>query len=111
MIEKAVILQPADGYIIDSLGWAYYRLGRYDDAVPYIEKAVEIRPYDSVINDHLGDVYWKIGRYSEANFQWKRAINLTKEQDKISALRHKIKNGLPPTKPDTDTAKKQDLSP
>ena len=56
--------------IIDSLGWAYYRLGRYDDAVRELEKAVELKAGDPVINDHLGDAYWKVGRTLEAKFQW-----------------------------------------
>ena len=55
MIKTAVDLRPNDGYIVDSLGWAYYRLGRYDEAVTQLERAVELQPDDSVINDHLGD--------------------------------------------------------
>ena len=70
MIKKAVELRPKDGYIIDSLGWAFYRLGRYDEAVKELERAIELRPEDPVINDHLGDAYWKVGRQLEARFQW-----------------------------------------
>ena len=66
MLQRAVELSPRDGMIIDSLGWAYYRLGRYDDAVRELEKAVELKPGDPVINDHLGDAYWKVGRKLEA---------------------------------------------
>ncbi|MGE4313896.1 MAG: tetratricopeptide repeat protein, partial [Pseudobdellovibrionaceae bacterium] len=53
MIRKAVQLQPEDGYITDSLGWVYFRLGEYDNALPYLEKAVELLPYDATVNDHL----------------------------------------------------------
>ncbi len=73
MLQKAVELAPRDGMIIDSMGWAYYRLGRYDDAVRELEKAVELKAGDPVINDHLGDAYWKVGRRSEAKFQWTHA--------------------------------------
>ena len=54
MIEKAVELRPEDGYIIDSLGWAHYRLGNIPSAIEYLEKAIELVPEDPTINDHLG---------------------------------------------------------
>ncbi|TIO66060.1 MAG: tetratricopeptide repeat protein, partial [Mesorhizobium sp.] len=69
MIQKAVDLRPSDGYIVDSLGWAYYRLGRFDDAVREMERAVSLKPEDPVLNDHLGDAYWRVGRKLEAPFQ------------------------------------------
>jgi len=74
MIKKAVELRPQDGYIVDSLGWAYYKLGRYDEAVVELEKAVKLRPEDPTINDHMGDAYWRVGRQLEATFQWHHAI-------------------------------------
>lgn len=75
MIERAVAASPNSGYIIDSLGWVYYRLGRYDEAVVQMERAVELEAVDPVVNDHLGDVYWAVGRKREAQFQWKRALS------------------------------------
>jgi Flp pilus assembly protein TadD len=81
LIEKAIAASPRDGYIIDSLGWAYYRLGRFDEAVVELEKAVLLRPTDSPINDHLGDAYWKVGRKLEARFQWRVASDLATEDD------------------------------
>ena len=48
-------MRPYDGYIVDSVGWAYYRLGRYDDAAQTLEAAVLLVPGDPTINDHLGD--------------------------------------------------------
>lgn len=65
MIERAVQLRPNDGAIIDSLGWALYRRGRYNDAVVQLERAVELRGGDAVITDHLGDAYWRVGRYEK----------------------------------------------
>ena len=75
MIERAVAARPDSGYIVDSLGWVLYRLGRYDEAVSHMERSVELMPVDPVVNDHLGDVYWAVGRYLEAEFQWKRALS------------------------------------
>ena len=75
LIERAVALRPDSGYIIDSLGWGLYRLGRYGEAVGHMERAVELMPIDPVVNDHLGDVYWAVGRYREAEFQWHRALS------------------------------------
>ena len=65
LIRKAVELRPSDGYIVDSLGWAHYRLGEYDDAVRELERAVSLKPDDPVLNDHLGDAYWRVGRKLE----------------------------------------------
>ncbi len=101
MIRKAVDLRPKDGYIVDSLGWAYYRLGRYEEAVAELEKAVELRPEDPVINDHLGDAYWKVGRRLEARFQWNHARDLGPEPEELPKILEKIASGLPeePTAP------------
>ncbi|MEL6511522.1 MAG: tetratricopeptide repeat protein [Pseudomonadota bacterium] len=75
MIETAAAERPDSGFIIDSLGWVLYRLGRYDEAVGHMERAAELMPVDPVVNDHLGDVYWAVGRETEAQFQWKRALS------------------------------------
>lgn len=81
MIERAVAARPDSGYIVDSLGWVLYRLGRYDEAVGHMERAVELMPVDPVVNDHLGDVYWAVERYREAEFQWKRALSFIDPDD------------------------------
>lgn len=94
MLVRAVELRPDDGYIVDSLGWVYYRLGEYDKGVTYLERAVELRPQDSVINDHLGDAYWRVGRRQEARFQWHRALSLEPEEDEAQRIEDKIERGL-----------------
>ncbi|WAJ29788.1 tetratricopeptide repeat protein [Antarcticirhabdus aurantiaca] len=96
MIRKAVELRPNDGYIIDSLGWAYYRLGRYPEAVEELERAVLITPADPTINDHLGDAYWRVGRQREARFQWDRALkgDPAPAEDVALKIRQKLSNGL-----------------
>lgn len=96
MIRKAVELRPRDGYIVDSLGWAYYRLGRYDEAAAELERAVSIRPEDAVINDHLGDAYWRAGRKLEATFQWNHARDMKPDPDVLAQIKKKLVEGLPP---------------
>jgi tetratricopeptide (TPR) repeat protein len=108
MIEKAVEQRPNDGYIIDSLGWAHYRLGNYQKAVEELERAVELRPSDPTINDHLGDAYWRVGRKLEANFQWNRALTLDPPEEEVVAIREKIENGLPAEKPRATAEERSD---
>ena len=97
LIKKAVELSPDDGYILDSLAWAYYRLGRYQEAVAPMEKAILTMSQDPLVNDHLGDIYWKVGRYREAEIQWQRALSLDPtETDDVDPdrLRAKLDRGL-----------------
>jgi len=94
MIERAVALRPDSGYIVDSLGWVLYRLGRFDEAVAPMERAVELEANDSIINDHLGDVYWMVGRTREAEFQWSRALSFDPEPADADRIRRKLELGL-----------------
>jgi len=94
-IRKAVKLKPDDGYYVDSLGWAYYRLGNLPAAVETLERAVELKPDDPIINDHLGDAYWKVGRRIEAKYQWQQALTLNPEDDLVATIKQKIETGLP----------------
>jgi tetratricopeptide (TPR) repeat protein len=95
MIRRAVDQRPDDGYIVDSLGWAYYRIGNFEDAVKNLERAIDLKPEDPTINDHLGDAYWRIGRTLEAKFQWAHARDLKPEPDDLPKIEAKIENGLP----------------
>ncbi len=101
LIRAAVDLRPKDGYIIDSLGWAYFRLGRYEEAVTQLERAVELNPADPVINDHYGDALWKAGRRLEAQFQWNHARDLGPAKDELPKILKKIQSGL--VDPDAST--------
>ena len=94
MIERAVKESPDSGYIVDSLGWGYYKLGRYEKAVPNLERAAELMPVDPIVNDHLGDVYWMVGRKTEAEFQWRRALSFDPEEQDIERIKKKLKVGL-----------------
>lgn len=93
LIEKAVALEPNSGAIVDSLGWAHYKLGRYEEAKKYLEKAVVLTPYSATIIDHLGDAYWRVGRKREATYQWRRALEFDPTDDEIAAIQTKLDAG------------------
>jgi len=95
MIEKAVKASPDNGFILDSLGWAQYLMGEYEEAVISLEDAVSIEPGDPTINDHLGDAYWKVGREREARFQWSHALALDPTDEVREVLNEKMESGLP----------------
>ena len=88
---------PSDGYIVDSLGWAFFKLDRFDQAVTTLEQAVQLKPNDPQINDHLGDAYWRDGRQLEAHFQWNIAASLDTDGTLKAALAKKQANGLDAT--------------
>ena len=94
MLQRAAQQKPDDGFIIDSLAWAYYRLKQFDKAVLYQEKAVSLEPGDPVLNDHLGDIYWKLGRHNEARFQWQRALAFKPDADLVKPIEAKLQHGL-----------------
>ena len=98
MLRRAVSLRPEDGYIVDSLGWAHYRLGDFEEALRELERAISLKPSDPTVNDHLGDAYWRVGRKLEAQFQWNHARDLNPEPDDLARIQDKIKNGLPDDK-------------
>jgi len=90
MLEKAVGLAKNDGHIVDSLGWVYYRLGRYEDALRELERALTMVPGEAVVNEHLGDVYWRLGRKREAVFKWRHARDLKPEPDELVRIEKKL---------------------
>jgi tetratricopeptide (TPR) repeat protein len=94
MIEKAVASQPEEGAYVDSLGWAYYRLGQYPKAVEMLERAVSLDAGDAEINDHLGDAYWRVGRRDEARFQWQAVLTLKPDPDVKSRAEAKLASPL-----------------
>ena len=95
MILKAADQRPNDGYIIDSLGWAFYQTGKYEEAVINLEKAVELES-DSIIIDHLGDALFYSGRKLEAIFQWKRALEFEPTDKMINIIKKKIEGIIIP---------------
>jgi Flp pilus assembly protein TadD len=93
MLEKARTLKPYDGYIVDSVGWAYYRLGRFGDAAKTLQDAILLVPGDPTINDHYGDALWKVGRKLDARFQWNHALAFGPEADQKTLIEKKLQTG------------------
>jgi len=94
LIERAVAAQPDQGYILDSLAWALFRLNRVDEALIPMEQASLLEPVDPVVTDHLGDVYWANGRVLEAQFQWRRALSFDPLETDATRIRRKLDIGL-----------------
>jgi tetratricopeptide (TPR) repeat protein len=95
MLHRAVELQPDDGYIVDSLGWAHFKLGQFAEAAETLERAIALKPADPVLNDHLGDAYWRVNRRTEAHFQWNHARDMGPEPEDLPGILKKIEFGLP----------------
>jgi len=74
MIKKAVDLEPANGAYLDSLGWAYFKLGKYELAEDNLTKAAQHMGSDPTVQHHLGDLYQKTGRLKLAAAHWERAL-------------------------------------
>jgi tetratricopeptide (TPR) repeat protein len=94
MIEKAVAADPEQGYIIDSLAWAYFKLGRYAEALAPMERASLLEPVDPIVTDHLGDIYWMNDRKLEARFQWRRALSFEPTETDQKRILRKLEVGL-----------------
>ncbi len=95
LIARAAEIDPGNANIQDSLGWARYQQGRYEQAVGILEGAVDGEPANAVINDHLGDAYWQVGRRREAVFQWNRVLTLEPDAELRTAVEQKLESGLP----------------
>jgi tetratricopeptide (TPR) repeat protein len=106
MLTLAAKLKPEDGYIADSLGWVYYKMHDFENAIPHLERAVELMPYDATLNDHLGDAYWQVGRKNEAKYQWERAVNYSEDNqaDLKADVQEKLANGIERLEPANDNA-------
>jgi len=107
MIVDAYNQYPTDGHITDSLGWAFYEIGKYDQAVRYLEKAAELEPANALISDHLGNAYWLAGRKNEARFQWHHTLTQQDESGEVirEDVKKKISRGVKGHRPHTYDAK------
>ena len=95
MLEKANNLRSNDPYITDSLGWALFKLQRYEESKNYLQLAVKLLPGDPIVNDHYGDVLWKSGKQLQARYYWNYVLNLEKtEEDLKKAVEEKLIKGL-----------------
>ena len=82
LIKQALALRPTDFYILDSMGWVLYRLGRLDEAIEYLRKALSIRQ-DPEIAAHLGEVLWVRGEREQARQVWEAALQQTPEDSRL----------------------------
>jgi Flp pilus assembly protein TadD len=91
LIQKAMALKPNQGYITDSLGWVYFKLGEYEKAVTELEKANQLTPDDSTITEHLADGYAKLNRVNKAIEAYDRALTLEPKPDQMERIKGKLK--------------------
>ena len=91
MLKKANSLKSNDGYITDSLGWAFFKLKKFTQAKLYLQKAVKLMPSDPIINDHYADALWMTGERIQARYYWNYVLKLEKAEDN---LRNKVKNKI-----------------
>ena len=101
MIRIAVEAEPENGAFVDSLGWALYLLGRYDEALVELEKALKLEPTEPEIIEHLGDVYWQVGRRRDAEFQWRRALSFDPDDEYKERIGRKLEVGLDAARAET----------
>ena len=95
MLEKANKLRSNDPYIIDSLGWALFKLKRFKESKKYLQLAVRLMPGDPIVNDHYGDVLWKNGNEIQARYYWNYVLNLEKAEDDLKkVIEEKLTKGL-----------------
>ena len=95
MLEKANKLKSNDPYIIDSLGWALFKLKRFEESKKYLQLAVRLMPGDPIVNDHYGDVLWKNGNEIQARYYWNYVLNLEKAEDELKkVIEEKLTKGL-----------------
>ena len=95
MLEKANKLRSNDPYIIDSLGWALFKLKKYEESKNFLQQAVRLMPGDPIVNDHYGDVLWKNGNQIQARYYWNYVLNLEKAEDELKqTIEQKLIKGL-----------------
>jgi tetratricopeptide (TPR) repeat protein len=89
-ITRAAEIKPDNGYIMDSLGWVYYRLGELEKAAEHLERSLELEPNDPHIYDHLGDVYQALRKYSKAQEIYLKAFDMFDDKTKKAIVKSKI---------------------
>jgi tetratricopeptide (TPR) repeat protein len=111
IMRDVVALAPHESSYLDTLGWVYYQMGRFQEAVGPICDAVTLEPGHPELRAHLGDVYWQLGRSFDAQYQWQRGLDLLSAPEALSetgadfaeglgaeiaaGLQQRLRNGLP----------------
>ncbi len=91
LIKKALIIDPNNGYFLDTLGWVEYKRNNFNSAVYFLEKSVSILPRSAEVIDHLGDCYFMLNRRKEAVFEWKKALKYETNTNTIKKIKEKIR--------------------
>tara|TARA_B100000963_G_scaffold341905_1_gene342162 strand:- start:19220 stop:20914 length:1695 start_codon:yes stop_codon:yes gene_type:complete len=95
MLEEANNLKSNDPFIIDSLGWALFKLKKFEESKQYLQTAVKLMPADPIVNDHYGDVLWKNGNKIQARYYWNYVLSLTDtKKDLRKNIKEKLISGL-----------------
>jgi len=83
MLKKANSIRQDDGYIIDSLGWAYFAKKDYEKAEKFLQRAVELLPSDPIINDHYADNLWMLKKTIQARYIWSGVLKLDNVEQEL----------------------------
>lgn len=89
LIKQALSLSPDDFFIVDSMGWVMYRLGRHEEALEYLQKAIEQRE-DPEIAAHLYEVLWTMGKQEEANKVWETVKRSNPDSDLLNQIKERL---------------------
>ena len=90
MIKKAVELEPNNGAYLDSLGWAYFKLDRMEEAESYLKKAADRVRKDPTVHDHLGDLFYRKGQYEQARVSWELSLSFGQDEEEIKKVQKKV---------------------
>ena len=90
MIQQAVRTEPSNASFLDSLGWAYFKLGKFDEAERHLSEAARRDTSSATIQEHLGDLYQKQGKIDLALAAWKKALSLSVEADEMTRIKAKV---------------------
>jgi tetratricopeptide (TPR) repeat protein len=90
-IQRALAIEPNNGYFLDSLGWAYFQKGWYEKALQELERAITVVSDDPVIQDHLGETYFRLRRLQEAQQAWEKSLALKPGNPPIEQKLRKIR--------------------
>jgi tetratricopeptide (TPR) repeat protein len=94
MLEQALKQKPDDAYVLDSMGWYFFKVGRFNESLQLFQYAILIDPSDPTINDHFGDVLWKSGKFSQARYQWRKALDVNENQLSPDKIKKKLILGI-----------------
>ncbi len=83
MSKKAIEIQPENGAYLDTIGWIYYKLRKYNLALQYIQNSLDSREESPVVIEHLGDVYYKLGDHDNAKIYWNKAFELDPDNENL----------------------------